>query len=1621
MDNILDLENSEGMQDIPLSDLMADNPDVQVYPVPDSALRNRAAVTTFLASTPDEAISNYQIMRQEGQAGQDTTYKQLRETVLANGQKADIQGIMMVLSDPKIPMAQKEEAVRAMNSSVVLKDSGTNLFTNALQKASKGENREQETSRLSASDAIREIYDARQQQQGLVNAHAASLDSTDNGRNLAEMIELYVAPLGNSVNVGKINKALKQELGESSLWGTVKGFLLAGTTTADIRKRLENLPPEKRVEFQKAVQRVISENSGIIFSNDNQFAQYDKLQSITEEGGYGTVQEILDNLSPLLDLVGIGQAVRGGRKVAKAGGAAARVDELDPRGIPKFNASAGPEATIRREEVNSTANTAPPGTSVAVDTGPIYKVNQPGTDLVDNAPSAYRSDRLLGEVTPKLQAPLATRLKRLQPEQDITDVLERIETNAIKGRENPASPAAIIQQANPEQARSLHQAVVKSETDEVAEGLYGSSKTDAIATDIMPQAGTASGAVKSKVVDIERDLRAEMRVADELVDATVQDGAIYFTPAERAAARAHVVNDFQNAEGLVINNAMSSFKGDGAAVEVRAVYGTTEGGFLDAEQAVAQAKFALRSRGVKDEDITLLRKVGLDHVRVDLDEVRGVEGQYMVEVKTTSSFDVTDLSRLEEFDVKRNFFDRVPQFVSDDKGSVARYLMDSASMLHPIYTGAASVASDATSAFEKMMLQLASRYSDQYKKFSKADKAKVDDYIKEANYNGVKFDIGDLTARGMTRPQMDALKSWRDYWDAHFYLENNDVVRSLNSQGYQYFKNNHAELYAKPVAKNQNISRLYDPATDTVVTHVKADGDALYNAGGTYAKLRRPADFGGVTAEYMIVRNTPTEYLRKFRSSDQVLNYRDGYFQLQYKAPRFIDETVRTPSGAVDRVRTVAVAGDTVEAEAFAARMRTTTGNEYTVRGDDRAIRRDSDSWWDLNSASGRIAQRRRGKLLEDSSGLNHLGDGSYIVNPVDSAIRAARSISGRTVSRPMLDASKARFMNQYKDVLPSNGMGGVQFPSSVNEIGAKGEFFSSRVADARTTYSYLRYLENGYINSMDDAWKQLFNGMADMLGSKGYGKLERGALAASETAPTSLAKNGVFMSYIGINPFRQWIIQTHQIVRTFAYNPTGWATGNVQKLMAEYLGSIMVGGKNSSSDFGKFVRESGLLDSVDKSNLVRGTLTDAADLSNTALRTVGKATGVVRKVGFDIGEQGNLLGHAAAVFDRYKRIGKDLTDKSVREEAFSEIRAISYDMNFAGDMVYNQTSPAMLLQFMQVPHKAFLQMTNRRIPLSVRTKMVAADLLMWGPPTILVSDMLGVDILPDNPQAKEAVMYGFESAMLNWSFNELFDTEGEKTNVDFSSLAPYDMSGWVKFFHGFYDGGFHEVLMNSPAGQLFLKDGGRTQQALAAMGRYFSGFDEAQQKPETFLSMANEVAKISSGWNNAIKARSMLNLQKKLDQYGNIVDDKTTTTEAWAQLFGFGTSDMRDLYEIGKKTSATEKQFKEDHVKIYKDIRRYYAEQLEVPSNDPAFITAVTGAALKAVDDPRGMEIIRQEWQRDMVSKEDQLIQQMMRASRIPDPNSFRDSVKRAPISEESKELILLRFDHIQSGIKKD
>lgn len=301
MDSLIGVETSP----VELSEIVGT--DLPSVTLPKAAMRNRAATTALLSDNPDNAVNEFQLMMAEGEQGQDNLVKVSQERILSKAEASDKEAFMSVLSDPSIPMERKQSIIRNMATNPVRKDVGTKLLTDNLEKPSAGESIEAEDARINAtSRAIGQIYEAREQIQGLVNAHGASLQNESALRTTAEMTSAWVLPFSQNV----LMATLSQNDPNATIWDTVKALAMPGSAKAERYERLRKIPPEQRVQATKDFIDLISNNSQTLFANNNQFAQFQLATEAFTEGGYTNTDKWLDNLGTILDIVGLGAVTR---------------------------------------------------------------------------------------------------------------------------------------------------------------------------------------------------------------------------------------------------------------------------------------------------------------------------------------------------------------------------------------------------------------------------------------------------------------------------------------------------------------------------------------------------------------------------------------------------------------------------------------------------------------------------------------------------------------------------------------------------------------------------------------------------------------------------------------------------------------------------------------------------------------------------------------------------------------------------------------------------------------------------------------------------------------------------------------------------------------------------------------------------------------------------------------------------------------------------------------------------------------------------------------------------------------------------------------------------------------
>lgn len=1532
---------------------------VTVQAIPDTAMSLEASTLSLLGGQGDaKAIEDYtqtmSISRDEQPVYMQTKRDQLRQQF----NQAYGAALFPVLSDPTIPIGTKQAAIdsqRKGDTSPV--DPANMLMNETLASESRGESLSAEQVRLKISDNLLAVQKSVADSQVVVNAAIGAKKGSI--QRLGEVFEAFI-PGSDAVFTGMIG--YKREGG---VVGTAAA-ILPGTAKKNLSDSVRKMGPEERVAFAKEIASVVKESSGI-FTDVNQLQAESFLNEVVrgQYSDSDKYVDNLFNILDLVGIGGtlknmgrVGKGLKSSFSAAKASAMesdmASNLSRVDPAMSTPVR-EAGPIAGVTGDakitQVPQTTKTASKIEALEAE----YAANLEQTsgklesrEVVELRAAKEQLQVALRESLPTadLKKPgMATAMveRKVDIKSQISAIDSRLENNAIANKaeqrlveiekekdvlsrnmestpapldplaaaiqraynqstfvtHHPRSPGSILYLTNPAKAKSLHAQVYLDETGAVAQATHGVAREEALLKGVSPQVTDKTGRVKKAPDDIENTLRTVL--ASELgMSVKNSFGGFAFSEKEIASARAAKVSDYSGVSGINLNSAMSSFEFDGAKAKINAVYTNGQGGWLQAEEAVSQAKFSLQKQGIKDQDVEVLRLDGGEYVPVKLEEVRGVEGDYVVRISREDQLSDMDVTDWDNLTVKRNLFDRFQTSGNNSQGSWNRFFVDPASTLDKRITGSMSVADDKAAKLTAELLQVfETKFTTPFMSLKKDRKELLEGYIKEANVKEYKFDPVALSNK-FNKKELDILRGWRDAWDIAWTFENLDLVRTLRKDGFQYFDTPNLTAVVKQRPKRFENRRVYDSASDSNRVLTDAEINDIYAKGGFIGEFRRPLDLHGESMEYLIVRNTPNEYARKLNDSDKMLEYRDGYYQVSYKNPKFIDETVTDSRGKVT-TRTLAVTSSIAEADQIVKKLSAQNpGNQYKYRGDDRKVSRNSDMYWDMNHVGGRIAQRHRGQLLENGVGLKQMGSIDFIESPADSAMKASLSIGGRMAMRQTLEVSKERFINQYSHLLIKED-GFARFPSSRDQIVMKGEASTKELADARTTWEYINYMENGYLNVMDDKLKAALNIFADFAGLRGLDTVENLARAGSDANITGTVKGGVFASMIASNPLRQYIVQMNQGLRMLAYNPKAFLSGNIQKYSTAYFfKDTKMKFSADTKEFLDFFHDTGMSQAITRGNLIRGTLLEASGRYSTADKLSKATVGKLREVGYDKAENGNLVIHAAAVYDKYKRAGANIKDAAIREQMHQETRALTGNMNFAGDMPYNQNWMALMFTYMQVPHKFMLQSLNRQLTVAERTRLVSADMTFWGLPTGMVAYFVGQDLLPEDEDIRHIVTDGLESWVINRSLSSL---TGERQNIDFSSLAPYDMDGWGKIMNSFFfDGGIKGIIDNSPTARVFgLSVDSRTGLALKTSRDYFMSFTDmadSYTNPE-FVDVMDNWGKMSTGWTNYQKARSMWHFGVSRDKQGRLTDDDTTRVEAIAQLFGFGPKDTASYYKV--------------------------------------------------------------------------------------------------------------------------
>jgi len=1523
--------------------------------------RSRATTTALLNSNdPQQQIATYQAINTElVNRGTSPTMKQVTDKYVVEEQNAYRRATADFLANPAVSDEWKAQAIQSINSKDnPLYNPRALLATKEASQPVQGETEEAADLRGVWAAGVGNVLQYQREQQKQFNA----MQQKDNESALPDAVgfaEDLLPLVSGAKTAGQV----------TALGGTgseaLKAFFLPGSGKEKIVSDFNNLPLAERQAAMESIAAALNKNGKTIFLPDSiDQENYEAFQQIVGNGSYTITDKYVDNIFGLLDITGIGSAIR---KSFKAAGKAAMVAEG-----------------------------------------------------VEEAAAA-------------------------------TDLARSWQRRFIASDVQPTAPAQVVKDANPSKARQLHAMTDADDSGELASNLYGTSREEALAHDLAPQPSAVTGGVKSKVSRPEITSDMSTMADPDMLDIAVNTAAPHISQREKRALAANVTNDFLNATGMHSRKEMTSVaESVDGGLNVSAVYGPSDSGWANVQDAFNQAQYALAKYGVDEKDITILMRSGDDYVPVGR-EAQGallkgnntqIKGDYLLQVNQRYEYNGNDLrdEQFEKFGVGNilNVFNRF-EFANGrtGQGSLTSSVIDPASMFSPEFLKGAVLADIKADSVSQKLLDASKPFIQAMKRVPAERHFAMEQRIKAANLKGQALTEAGLRADGFNTEEIAGLLSFRNTQDTLWSLTNADMVKSYKNRGYGKLthKESGFDVVAKPLPRNQVAGdiKAYDPVTDEVRTLSKQEITEMYSRNASVAETADVMNIDGMPIQYVINHNAPNSgYIRALSAGEPVLSYRHGYYAVRYKDPHFIERKLVDENGAPlkdsngnEIWKTVATAPDIPSAQKAIGRYTATSGGEYRFRNNLKGEDYEKANT-QLHTASGLSSQRIRGKRLEDSLGSNFETDAVHIESPGESMLNSINAVSSRISYRDWLETSKRRLIATYSDVLPKKD-GRIQYPSNVSEI--KGT--SKDAADARATFEYIRAMENGYTNLIDDGYKAVVNNVAEMLGEKGFGKLEQIARKGSEATPSNIPKRVSFNLMIALAPLRQLVLQSSQNIllatRFPSYAPR--LIGDNVLLITHHLSAGRDLPEAVYRTFGrskeewkammKALDESGLTKGISKHDIAKGLVDSTADSSIRSMKavrdsklkkvvkapvTAGRAlTAGARKIGFDAGEYMVQAGSFMAHYTDATKGGKALT-KAELDNVTHLARNFTGNFGRSGNLAMNQNTLSVVTQYLQVPIKlAQLFLFNKAIPVKNRVGMGVTASVLFGFGTEDVYNLFGDD-LPSDPFARELVTKGLISAAANGMIRTV---SGENSRIDLSALNPFNAYGAVEFVQKAMNNGLVSLVTESPSGSLLFGSNPRITNLLRIVGQLTGVMPVGDNmQPKLWGQVWKDVANLSSGASAGLKAKLALEYRKQYSATGANVADEISTPEALAIAFGLPVQDGQVNWAITEKLAEKYQTRKEDIQELFNQTSRILvAEGTRAEEFD--YMVQMSQTAMSVYkDDPQAREMWMDMLKKKMDDGDSRLIDRIMKAAGWDKPEEIQKMLDDVPnLSPEERQ----------------
>lgn len=1526
----------------------------------------------ILSQLPENRVSEEALVNASVSVGPDAdteeliaAYGKIKSDLVLTGRSEDAEAIKTVLEsdneeirkkltlealqDPTIPREQKASLLN-----YYLDERGPQLT--ALQEYHDsllyGKEYFDERRKLLADNAINNALAAdewRQAEQAEIN-NAAAREDTSLGMAAFDFLRM-LTPGGAGYTAAEVSKELT---GEVSWLDRVAQQLFAGSTIKGIREHLSTLEGEERLAAVKAVNRVLEE-----VPLGGMHSMYMREDIVT--GTYETWQLYLDNIVGVLDILGIGWAVKG-----LAGRAAVRIAKTLGKSpeVPKGTLTTPPGSPAGIAAVTD------PDKAAEMHAANIMGPPSPMLSEVEKAIGATRTESIVDTVLPKVTVGEGSKVPDV-----IVTALTAAKAQVTRLLDNAKDNSAYyITTADKALSRNAFYSGVRTALDDAAGavlhvnksvvetatyfgfkgmGVYGQTAKLGYETPLEAiEAAYKTSADPRDIVVLAKNMKTKrLEVYDGPNMAKFDDVANgRNVPVRKSMATAAALN--KTIEKLQTDEVRALFNN---ATEV-----TPEIAKAREEVLTAASKTLGDSLGnVKDTfKERWLRRVISGEAQLDKLAIKGVADVKFN--KEIGKFETRSGAYSDEF-----FFGHKYNHTFDPTDA-ATFGMDAVSRLRQFKYGGflLDVVSGFNNQISSMFLHATNQANNIERKLlkdiiskhitplSNAGKKRVFEALEEGSQQQKTWDYTKLVTKyEMNEKEIIGYYSFRQVADAMYELSNRRVRAKLKRENMATIVTKALDADGKKIPdvfargiKTRSAAdsgeRYVDLVTGNSHTLSKTELDDLYTRGGYVAELHSPKITKDSTLARRIVVDPNKNTVRQLPVN--AMPYIEGYYPRLYKehyfvrhVPEFlivngVKTTVEKDPEAMFKLgKTVAAYGSKKEAEDAAAALEAAGKGNFRAR---LGIEHDIDAVQEMNmlySDTTRSMRKRNEHLA--GSGDNLL---AKIEDPIEALETSLKTISNHTAKDDLVASMQKSWIESFGHLVKNAPAGQSKFPERVTQI-AREKGYGRAVAlkqlidtvQRPPTITDVAY--RNFVFEIAHLFEQVpfFRSMSPTLRRESRRQLAN---------PLKLARKMSTQFFIALNPMRQILIQPGQLLQYSMLEPKYMASGN----MIRDLTAISMAAASRGRDFeakglkaaakvysgdskefaqlvDRFFETSGVPWAVDANQLIENSVKHMSDqttlLSPTqrAARVPAAAWGKVvetgKRMGFEPGEFINLAGSYLIAKRRWERAnpGKIWHQRENANAIASDTTKISYAMTELGALEYQRGALGTMFQFMSVPHKALMSVsTNRYWSKADKAKIALSNIALFGAYGVGANKLLEDALAQADIQLEDDDLKLLKGGVMDWSINkfinEMFDEEGGlKSSIGFSEAASPFSGGPFPFATaaGNFFDGKWAEMVMGPAANIVGPEKGRFVQA----AKFIQGLVTSPQADthEKWLLSFEAVAGMASNVSNFTKARLWLDYKKGHDRYGQPTGIEHTPAEAFFKLFGYRPHAESAMYEI--------------------------------------------------------------------------------------------------------------------------